>query len=373
MSTKLPRFGVWAPHYGDWVFDPSVPRTARFDLAKDVTLSAERAGFDTILFAQHTIASAGKHDDEVLEPWTACAAVAALTSKIEIIAAIKPLLYHPVVLAKLALGIEDISHGRFAINLINGWSKPELVNSGIGFPEHDERYAYGREWLTIVKKLIAGEKVTHRGENFQITDYYLKPSRLHRERPYIYAGGESEAARAFMADLVDMHLIRGRDIGEAVELIRDVSSRPRVGKPLEFGTAGFVTTRPTDKEAEEFRLSLEEPLGKITPEERAKRATFVDPKALHGNPLRGAPPAKTETRRLGASGGTAAGFSGSFDTVARRIVDFYEVGLTTFLLTFSPLVAEQELFAQEVIPRVHALIRKKVQVSPGLELAEVAS
>ena len=49
----------------------------------------------------------------------ASTALAAVTSRIEIIAAIKPLLYHPVVLAKMALGVEDISRGRFAINLVN--------------------------------------------------------------------------------------------------------------------------------------------------------------------------------------------------------------------------------------------------------------
>ncbi len=312
-------------------------------------------GYDSTLVAQHTINVIGEDIDQ-LDAWTACAGLAALTSKIEIIAAIKPLLYHPVVLAKLALGIEDISHGRFALNVINAWSKPELVNSGIGFPEHDERYAYGREWLSIVKRLIAGEVVNHRGENFQITDYYLKPSRVYRERPHIYAGGESEAARGLIAELVDTHLIRGRDIAEAEELIRDVASRPRPGKALEFGTAGFVATRSTDREAHEFLASLEAPLGKLTDEERAARATLVDPNAKHGN---SAHQPGTKTRWLGASGGTAAGFTGSFDTVAKRLVEFYDIGVTTFLLTFSPLVAEQELFAQEVIPRVLALVKKK--------------
>jgi alkanesulfonate monooxygenase SsuD/methylene tetrahydromethanopterin reductase-like flavin-dependent oxidoreductase (luciferase family) len=43
-----------------------------------------------------------------------------LTSRIEIITAIKPYLYHPVVLAKMALQIENISRGRFAINVVNG-------------------------------------------------------------------------------------------------------------------------------------------------------------------------------------------------------------------------------------------------------------
>ena len=81
--------------------------------------------------------------------------MAALTSRIEIIAAIKPYLYHPAVLAKMAQQIEHISGGRFAINLVNAWNRPELERAGIGFAEHDERYAYGREWITVVDACAA--------------------------------------------------------------------------------------------------------------------------------------------------------------------------------------------------------------------------
>lgn len=38
-----------------------------------------------------------------------------------VIPAVKPLLFHPVVLAKMALGIDAISGGRFAINLVSAW------------------------------------------------------------------------------------------------------------------------------------------------------------------------------------------------------------------------------------------------------------
>ena len=41
------------------------------------------------------------------------------------IAAVKPLLFEPGVLAKLAVGIDQVSGGRFAINLVSAWFKPE--------------------------------------------------------------------------------------------------------------------------------------------------------------------------------------------------------------------------------------------------------
>ena len=88
------------------------------------------------------------------------AALAAITDRIEIIAAIKPYLYHPVVLAKKALQIEEIRVARFAINLVNAWFRPGLERAGIGFAEHDERYAYGREWLSVFTGLVSGERTS---------------------------------------------------------------------------------------------------------------------------------------------------------------------------------------------------------------------
>jgi alkanesulfonate monooxygenase len=352
-TTNYPRFGIWAPHYGPTVRpDLENTRTARFAFARDVVVSAENAGLDTVLFAQHTIASGGKHDNEVLEPWTACAAAAAVTKNIEIIAAIKPLLYHPVVLAKLALGIEDISNGRFAINFVNAFSRPELENSGIGFPEHDERYAYGREWLAVVKALMSGETVTHRGTHFNIQDYRLLPSRIHRLRPRIYSGGESEPARALAADLVDIMLIFGRPLAEIRQMIDDVASRPRQGGPIAFGTTGLVVARQTDAEAQDYLQHLRNTLTKPDPEAANPRYAFIDTKVVSNNRAK-----LGKDTSIGIGGSLLPGFIGSFDRVAERILEFYRGGVGTFILTFHPQIAEQELFAREVIPRVRAAIR----------------
>ncbi|MET0261979.1 MAG: LLM class flavin-dependent oxidoreductase [Rariglobus sp.] len=356
MSERKPRFGLWAPYRGQWVVPPAglADNPARWDFSKAVVQSADRVGFDSVLFAQHTI-NPGGQEREILEPWTASAAAAAVTKNIEIIAAIKPRLYHPVVLAKLALGIEDISEGRFALNVVNAWFIPELEKSGIGFPEHDERYAYGREWIQVVRDLIEGKTVNFEGKYFNVRDYNLKPASLYRDRPYIYAGGESETARDYAVDFADNWLINGRPLEDTKELVASVSGRSRQGRALDFGTTGFVATRATDAAAEEYLESLYDLQG--IPDQLAAqiRLTKVDPKAqtIHYAKKYG------ETRRIGANGGVLPGFVGSYDRVARRFADFYEAGVTTFLLSFFPHIEEQELFASEIIPRVHALTGTK--------------
>jgi alkanesulfonate monooxygenase len=96
-------------------------------------LKAEALGYDSTLVAQHTINPHSQALDQ-LEAWTASAALAGLTNRIEIITATKPYLYHPVVLAKMALQIENISRGRFAMNLVNAWNRRSLRRPASDLP-----------------------------------------------------------------------------------------------------------------------------------------------------------------------------------------------------------------------------------------------
>ncbi|MGF6775252.1 LLM class flavin-dependent oxidoreductase [Paraburkholderia sp. GAS334] len=350
MSTSPARFGVWALVHGSRAAlqDPDEPYDASWARNKALVLEAERLGYDSVLVAQHTV-NPHNPDLDQLEAWTASAALAALTARIEIIAAIKPYLYHPVVLAKMAQQIEHISSGRFAINLVNAWNRPELERAGIGFAEHDARYAYGREWITVVDSLLRGESTRFDGEHFHIDDYLLRPADPFRNRPRIYVGGESAPARDLVADKGDVWFINGQPLEDVEKLIADVAARPRpVGhSPLRFGLSGFVIARESDAEAEQHLAHLFSLAAQDTPLRQQQKAN-IDPKAVMFQTF-------AQTPRVGSNGGTAAGLVGSYETVARRIAAFHRAGIELFMLQFQPFETDMRIFAEEVIPRVRAL------------------
>ena len=345
-----PRFGVWANVYGSWASlqHPDDPLDASWERNKNQIQLADRLGFDATLIAQHEINPFG-HDLDQLESWTAAAALAAITENIEIITAIKPLLYHPVVLAKQALQIDEISKGRFSINVVNAWYKPEIEPAGIEFPEHDERYVYGQEWLDVVKGLISGEEVTFKGKYFNVEGYQLRPASKYRERPPIYVGGESDPAKDLVANSADTWFINGQPPHEIDRLIGEVNERPRPdgAAPLKFGLAAFVIARETDEEAEAALAYAWELAAKDEPA-LAHIFAGADPKAVMFQTFQKYP-------HIGTNGGTAAGLVGSYDRVAERIQAFHEQGVELFMLQFQPFEAEMERFAREVIPRVRAL------------------
>jgi len=338
------RFGIWALVHGSRAAlqDPDEPYDASWERNRALVLEAEQLGFHSTLVAQHTINPHHAPQDQ-LEAWTSSAALAAVTERIEIITAIKPYLYHPVVLAKMALQIEAISRGRFAINLVNAWNRPELEKAGIGFAEHDERYAYGREWISVAEPLMRGEAVTFAGRYFKVEDYMLRPADTYRTRPRIYVGGESVPARALVADHGDVWFINGQPPADVRALIADVATRPRAGDPLRFGLSAFVIARETDAEAEAVLAHLFELAQKDAAIRVVQRAN-TDPNSVMAQTM-------ARTPRVGSNGGTAAGLVGSYDTVATRIRQFNELGIETFMLQFQPFEAEMRRFAAEVMPR----------------------
>lgn len=345
--SEAPRFGIWAAVHGSRAahHDPDEPDDASWERNLSLVVEAEALGFDSVLVAQHT---ANPYDDgrDQLEAWTASAALAASTRRIEIIAAIKPGLYHPVVLAKMALQIEHIARGRFAINLVNAWNRAEFERAGLPFPAHDERYAYGREWIGLVDRLMRGERVSFAGRHFRVEEYQLRPAGTYRPRPTIYLGGESEPARSLAADHADVWFINGQPLEEVQALIADVARRPAANGPLRFGLSAFVIARATDAEAQAEHARLVALAAKDAALRADTRARTDAASVMF---------AKTDaaaSHHVGTNGGTAAGLVGSYETVAARIRAFHAAGIDLFMLQFQPFEAEMRRFAETILPRV---------------------
>ena len=72
-----PRFGVWAPAYGNHGArnHPGDAPDAGYRRNRDLLVRAERAGYDSTLLAQHVI-HPSNIEDAVLETWSTLAALA---------------------------------------------------------------------------------------------------------------------------------------------------------------------------------------------------------------------------------------------------------------------------------------------------------
>ncbi len=335
---SAPRFGVWAPVYGNHGarLHPADTPDASYRRTRDLILRAERAGYDATLVAQHVLHPSNV-DDDVLETWSTLAALAEATSRIELIGAVKPLLLNPLVFAKIAGNIAAIADGRLSINIVSGWFLPELEALGVDMLDHDDRYAHTRQWLDTVTGLWAGKPVAIGAGDGQPAIVRPVPDAV----PPIYVGGESEPGRALAAETGDVFFINGRPLAETAAVIEDLRARRRAGVPLRFGLSAFAITRDTETEA---LAELEYLQALVDAERRPEISTGTDPKTQMYKVL-------ADTSRVGSNGGTLAGLVGSHEQVAERIAAFHAAGIELFMLQFQPLEAELDRFAAHIIPR----------------------
>ena len=148
--------------------------------------ATEDQGLDSGWIADHLIYRGPDGTEQGMhEAWTALSAVAAVTSRIELGPIVLCASFrNPALTAKMAATLDEISAGRLVLGVGCGWHEAEY--SAFGYP-FDHRVGRFEEWLEIVRRLLAGERFTFRGEYHHVDDVVLDPA-PKRHVPILVAG-----------------------------------------------------------------------------------------------------------------------------------------------------------------------------------------
>jgi FMNH2-dependent dimethyl sulfone monooxygenase len=337
------RFGYWLPVFGGWLRNvEDEGMEASWAYVSRLARRSEQIGFDTTLVAELNLNDIKGDDAPSLHAWSTAAALAAVTERLEIMTAVRPTFHPPAPFAKEAATIDHISGGRLSINVVSAWWATEARRYGVTFDEHDDRYARTREWLDVVTGMWTRPRVTHAGRYYRVEDAILEPKPVRAPGPRIYAGGESPAAKALIAEKCDAWLTHGDPPETIAAKVADMRERrERAGRaPMQFGAAGYVVVRSTEAEA---RREVE----RIT-DVRGSARGYANYKDWIGN-------TQLEQRvsledYSVSNRGLRAGLDGTPEQVADRVRAFERAGLDLLLLQFSPQAEEMERFAAEVMP-----------------------
>ncbi len=197
----LMRFGYWLPVFGGWLRNVDDERMApTWEYVKTLAQRSEEWGYDLTLIAELNLNDIKGVDAPSLDAWSTAASLAAVTSTLELMVAVRPTFHEPALLAKQAANIDHISGGRLSLNVVSSWWDDEAKQYGVHFDQHDDRYARTAEWLSVVDGVWQQKPVlVTRGSTTASQDAVLEPKPVSRPRPTIYAGGESEAAKDLIA------------------------------------------------------------------------------------------------------------------------------------------------------------------------------
>jgi FMNH2-dependent dimethyl sulfone monooxygenase len=232
------------------------PHRIEWETMREIALKADRMGLEAVVPVARWrgFGGSGNFNGESFEPFTWAAGLAEATERTMVFATVHLPLIHPVAAAKMAATVDHVSGGRLGLNLVMGWFTNEMKMFGVSQREHDDRYAYGTEWLEIVNRLWTEEEpFDFHGRFFDLEEAQSWPKPLQRPRPVLINAGSSPVGLDFAAREVDFNFTSVTTVGAAREFTPRFRARAREEYGREAGviTNAVVICRDTEREAEQ--------------------------------------------------------------------------------------------------------------------------
>jgi alkanesulfonate monooxygenase SsuD/methylene tetrahydromethanopterin reductase-like flavin-dependent oxidoreductase (luciferase family) len=168
---------------------PEVERVVRWPEYRTMALAAEEVGFDSVWVGDHLLYRGdGREERGPWDAWTVMAAIAPITTRVQIgplvaCSAFSP----PGLLARRAAAIAEVSAGRFVLGIGSGWNETEFRSFGLPYDHLASRF---EERFEIVRRLLAGERVTFHGRYDTVEEAVLLPAPLSPVPVMIGSTGE---------------------------------------------------------------------------------------------------------------------------------------------------------------------------------------
>jgi len=312
---------------------------------RDITLAAQRNGFDNILLPSGYALG--------IDTVSFASAIAPEIDSMRLLVAVRCGEVWVPQLARQMATLNQILGGRLTINIISSEMPGETLDS-------EPRYRRTLETMIVLRALLAGERVDFDGDHLSV---HLDPPRICAENPMsipFYFGGLSEHARETAAEGADVYLMWPDTEDAVAATVADLTARAAThGRTLRFGYRVHVVVRDSEAEAIAAAEHLVEALDD---EEGARiRARSLD---SHSAGVRRQAELRDGAGRDGfaeahlwtgigrARSGCGAAIVGDPDQVAAKIRRYQHLGMETFILSGYPHRDECERFARLVLPRL---------------------
>jgi alkanesulfonate monooxygenase len=330
---------------------PDARLQSSYPHCREIALRAERGGFDNCLLPSgyalgiDGIAFAG--------------GLAPFLERMRLLVAVRCGELWPPQLARQLATLDRMLGGRLTINIISS----DLP--GAPLPQ-EPRYARTLEVMQVLRALLDGKPVSHRGDFYQLD---LDPPRVRTcsgRCPPFYFGGLSEPAREVAARAADVYLMWPDRMPAVRELLADMRARAaRHGRRLRFGYRVHVIVRESEAEARAAARRLVSRLDAESGEairrrslDHASAGVRRQAEVREGADAEGYAEENLWTGIGRARSGCGAALVGDPDQVAAKLGSYAELGIEAFILSGYPHAQECDLFARYVLPRLqHAPLR----------------
>lgn len=330
------------------------------------TVGARPATFDYFLQVARAVDHLGYHGALLPtgkgceDAWVVASALAAQTTRMKLLVALRPGLMSPGVAARMAATFDRITNGRLLINIVTGGDPTEMAADGVHLT-HDERYEVTDEFLTVWRALSRGEKVTFRGKYLDIRDGRLLFPSVQTPHVPLYFGGSSDAGIRVGAKHADVYLTWGElpaVVAQKVARVRELAAAEN--RTVRFGIRLHVIVRETDAEARHDAQQLIQHVADDVVAEAQKALAKYDSEGqrrmreVHDSGDRASLWVRPDLwAGVGlVRGGAGTAMVGDPHAVASLMREYVDAGIDTFILSGYPHLEEAYRFAELVFPLI---------------------
>lgn len=312
----------------------------------DIVKEAEAQGFRNILCP-----SSYQVGQDTLSFVAGCAPI---TSKINMLAAVRCGEMQPIMLARTLATLDHMLEGRLTVNIISSDFPGEKADSAF-------RYQRSREVVEILKQAWTQDEINHKGEVYSFNGLTTDPAKPYQTGgPLLYFGGYSPSALDLCGEHCDVYLMWPEKMEELEGRMKAVHSvAEQYGRTLDYGLRVHMIVRDTEAEANEYAeyivSKLDEAQGKAI-RDRALDATSLG--VAHQAKNREVadeygyiePHLWTGVGR--ARSGCGAALVGSTDQVMSKLDAYQKMGIRAFVLSGYPHLEEARHFGTRVMPHL---------------------
>jgi alkanesulfonate monooxygenase len=313
----------------------------------DIVKTAEAQGFRNILCP-----SSYQVGQDTLSFVAGCAPI---TSKINLLAAVRCGEMQPIMLARTIATLDHMLEGRLTVNIISSDFPGEKADSGF-------RYQRSREVVEILKQAWTQDEINYQGEVYQFSDLTTDPARPYQTGgPLLYFGGYSPPALELCGQHCDVYLMWPEKMEELEGRMKAVNAvAERYNRTLDYGLRVHMIVRDTEAEAREYAEYI---VSKLDDEQgRAIRERALDSTSLGVSH-------QAKNRELAADdgfvepllwtgvgrarSGCGAALVGSPEQIIERLQQYQKMGIRSFILSGYPHIEEAEHFGSKVLPHLN--------------------
>ena len=257
---------------------------------------------------------------------------------------------HPVMAAKQATTIDHVTNGRFALNIVTGWNRPEIEMFGSPLMEHNDRYDCAIEWLDVMKQLwTRDEPINFEGRFYKIKKGYLEPKPVQRPFPAVMNAGGSDRGQHFAAKYCDMvYVVFGShdfaDCKAKVDAYRELA-RKEYGREIQVWSYAYVVQGETEQEARVLYDEYVNQKGDWDAAENLVNTMIANAKTLPKEVL-------AEMKKHFIAGWGGYPIIGTPEQIVDGLITMSKMGLDGTLLNWPRYVGDQRWFQKHVYPLV---------------------